>query len=81
VFSAPARLVWGLPGPAATRVAHITGMANHPAIFAYATGAAMVGGTAPAKRVSFFLHENMADVSTPNGIKLLDAAIDWCLSP
>ena len=81
VYSSSWRLVWGLPGPSATRVAHVTGMTNRPTIFAYETGAPMLGGTAPAKRVAFFLHENMMDVTTPDGVKLLDAAIDWCLTP
>ncbi len=81
VYSSAWRLVWGLPGPGATRVAHVAGMTNRPAIFAYETGAPMLGGTAPAKRVAFFLHENTADVTTPDGVKLLDAAIDWCLAP
>jgi hypothetical protein len=81
VYSSAWRLVWGLPGAAAVRVANVTAMNNRPAIFAYEPGAPMLGGTAPAKRVAFFLHENMADVTTPDGVKLLDAAIDWCVSP
>ena len=81
VYSSAWRLVWGLPGPGATRVANVTGMTNRPAIFAYEAGAPMLGGTAPAKRVAFFLHENMTDVTTPEGVRLLDAAIDWCLAP
>jgi hypothetical protein len=81
VYSSAWRLVWGLPGPGATRVANVVGMTNRPAIFAYETGAPMLGGVAPAKRVAFFLHENTADVTTPDGVKLLDAAIDWCLAP
>jgi hypothetical protein len=81
VYSSTGRLVWGLPGPGATRVAHVNGMTTRPAIFAYETGAPMLGGTAPAKRVAFFLHENMTDVTTPDGVRLLDAAIDWCLAP
>ena len=67
VYSSAWRLVWGVPGPGATRVAHVAGMTTRPAIFAYETGAPMLGGAAPAKRVAFFLHENTMDVTTPDG--------------
>jgi hypothetical protein len=81
VYTSAWRLVWGLPGPGATRVANVTGMTNRPAIFAYEAGAPMLGGTAPAKRVALFLHENATDITTPEGVRLIDAGIDWCLAP
>lgn len=76
-------LPWGLPSSGAERVATVVNAANqnqvnHVAIFGYPTGAMMVGGTvAAARRVGFFASEPVAARLTPDGEKLLDAAIDW----
>jgi len=50
-------------------------------IFAYPAGAPMVKGNAPAKRIQFFFgaHEHTEGQLNENGIKLLDATIDWAL--
>jgi hypothetical protein len=79
VYTASARVVWGVPAAAATKVATVVGDATHASIFYYAPGAQMVGGTAPGKRLAFFLHENAAQNVSADGIKLLDAAIDYLL--
>jgi multiple sugar transport system substrate-binding protein len=81
VYTTPYRMVFGVPGPGAVKVASIVGNANQNPIFAYPAGTTMVGGlTAPAKRVSLFLH-NGAPALTENGAKLLDAAITWAIAP
>ena len=41
--------------------------------------AMMVGKTAPAKRISFFLHDATTSPINANGLKLLDAAIGWAI--
>ena len=53
--------------------------------FAYEKGAMMEGAVAPAKRVQFFhASHSPAPIDknlylNANGLKLLGAAIDWCL--
>jgi hypothetical protein len=82
VYSAAGRIVYGVPAPAAVKVATVVGNANQATIFAYASGAVMVGRTAPAKRLGFFHPDNAGAVAlTDNGVKLLDAAIKWSLAP
>jgi hypothetical protein len=81
VYLQPWRVVWGVPAPAAIQVATVLNQPTQIAIFAYPTGAQMVTGTAPAKRLSFFLHNNTVANVTEDGFKLLDAAVDWLLAP
>lgn len=81
VLTAAATLCWGVPAAAAEKVASFNGMAGRATIFGYPKGAAMVVGTAPARRVGFFAGEPAASRLTDNGKKLLDAAIDWALLP
>jgi hypothetical protein len=81
VLTMAATLCWGMPAAAAQRVASFTGMTGRATIFGYAKGAAMVMGTAPARRVGFFAGEPAASRLTENGKKLVDAAIDWALLP
>ena len=71
---------WGAPGASAARVAALAGSENRAVVFAYARGAQMQGGlVAPAVRVGFFALESSAANLSDNGIRLLDAAIDWAL--
>jgi hypothetical protein len=82
VFAAPSRLTFGVPGPGALTIASVLGMPAQITIFSYASGSMMVGRTAPAKRVLFFLHDSDPTVAlTDDGLRLLDAAIDWSLVP
>jgi len=78
VSTATTSLSWGRPGPSAAAVAREAG--GHVVIFAYPMGAAMVGRTAPARRVGFFAHHGVAAALTSDGLKLFDAAVDWALS-
>jgi hypothetical protein len=73
------RIIYAFPGPAAKVVATVVGQPKQAAIFAYGKGAMMVGLTAPAKRMGFFIHRD-TDYS-PDGLKLFDAALDYLLAP
>lgn len=77
VITTTTQLPWGRPGAGAERVATIPAKPDWVAIFGYPAGSMMVGGTAPARRVGVFVTEPAARSLTPDGEKLLDAAIDW----
>ena len=79
VYTKGDRLIFAAPTPAAKKIATIVGHADQVGIFAYAKGAMMVGMTAPAKRMGFFIHRNTN--YSPDGIKLFDAAVDYLLAP
>ena len=84
VYGRTQEMFWGNPGPAAIKVASIKGNPGRIAYFAYPKGAMMPGRPAPAKRLQFF-HATHAPppVDTlylnDTGLKLLGAAIAWCL--
>jgi hypothetical protein len=73
------RIIFGFPSAAARVIATVVGQPKQAAIFAYDTGAMMVGLAAPAKRMGFFIHRD-TDYS-PDGLKLFDAAVDYLLAP
>jgi hypothetical protein len=74
-------MVYGVPSAQAIKVATVLNQPAQSAIFAYEAGAAMVTGNAPAKRLSFFAHNNtVATNITEDGLKLLDAAVEWLTS-
>ena len=82
VYTAPWRVVYGVPGSGAIRAAAVLGVPGQTAIFAYPAGAAMVGKLAPGKRLSFFVHDNPPSANlTENALQLLDAALDWSVAP
>jgi hypothetical protein len=82
VYETAAPVVFGVPAPAALQVATVAGAAGQSTIFAYASGAMMVGRVASAKRLAFFHHDpDPAPVLTADGVKLLDAAITWSITP
>ncbi len=68
---------WGKPNAAATVVATVPGAANKAAIFAYDTGAAMVSGSAPARRVGWWHYESSTNGYTSSAAALFDAAVAW----
>jgi ferric-dicitrate binding protein FerR (iron transport regulator) len=78
VTSASANLWWGTPGPFAAWVATLRGSQSRAAIFGYERGALMPGGTAPARRVGFFIYDNTPALLTDAGWALFDAAVRWC---
>lgn len=71
---------WGAPSSAADKVASVVGNSGQVTIFAYDSGATMVGYTAPARRVGFFLNDNTAADLNSNGWALFDAAVNWATS-
>jgi hypothetical protein len=85
VYSPAQEFFWGTPPAGAIRIAHLTGDPNKVTYFAYEKGAMMEGAVAPAKRVQFFHATHSPDpidknlYLNANGLKLLGAAIDWCL--
>jgi hypothetical protein len=80
ISTANARVMWGIPGSAAKKVATLVGKPTQITVFAYEAGADMVGQKAPARRVGLFIDDVAAGALTTNGTKLLDAAIVWAAS-
>jgi lysophospholipase L1-like esterase len=81
VYTAGANVFWGAPSAAALIAATQVGVPTHAAIFGYEPGEAMVVGTAPARRLGFFMSDNGPGILTPDGRELLEAAVLWLTSP
>jgi hypothetical protein len=79
VVDTPATLTWGRPASTAERVATFAGAPDRAAIFGYQRSVPMVSGQAPARRVGFFAANDAASRLTPNGRRLLAAAVSWAL--
>ena len=77
VFGVPGIMSWGSPNANASRVASVVGSPGQAAIFAYETGAAMVGINAPARRIGLFLSDISGEALTDNGLQLLRRSIVW----
>ncbi len=79
---------WGKPAPAAAIISTPPGFPDKAVIFAYEKGALMAGGfPAPARRVSFFLHDKafdkldaVAQGRQTQGLQLFEAALRWALA-
>jgi hypothetical protein len=74
-------LVFGKPSSAATKVSMYPSSSSKAMIFAYETGAAMVTGTAPARRVGFFFNDTSPASATTQGWSLFDATVGWAATP
>jgi YVTN family beta-propeller protein len=70
---------FGVPSAAAKKIATPVGQAGKASVFAYDTGAAMVGMNAPARRVAWFAEDTVVTKLTANGFALFDAAVAWAL--
>ncbi|HEY0705369.1 MAG TPA: hypothetical protein VGG33_01140, partial [Polyangia bacterium] len=77
IMSMATKVGWGKPAASALKIASVTGMADHTAMFAYESGVAMVGGNAMGRRVAMFPGDTNAMLLTADGIKLVSAALDW----
>jgi glucose/arabinose dehydrogenase len=77
VVSSAQTFKWGRPAPAAVQAANLGGDGTRATIFGYEAGAAMRAGTAAARRVGFFSHDQSANVFTADGWKLFEAAVSW----
>jgi DNA-binding protein YbaB len=71
------KYVWGKPGTGAVQVATVVGDPTKSAIFAYETGATMVGAVAPSRRIGWFAGTDTIDSFNADGWKLFDAAVKW----
>jgi hypothetical protein len=79
IVTAAAAIHWGVPGPGGKLVAALANNPERAALFTYEKGAAMVGLTAPSRRVGIFTSQTATDRLNANGLKLLAAAIEWAL--
>ena len=73
-------VMWGKPNNNAIKIGHLNSDASKFMVFAYEAGAEMVGLTAPARRVGFYLTNSSAVSLTDNGWALFTAAINWARS-
>jgi len=80
VYREESRLGWGVPSSDADIIAHMPDDSTHAAVFVYEKGDEMIGITAPAARIGFFMHDRSLDQLTNNGWKLFDAAVDYALA-
>jgi hypothetical protein len=79
VYTNGMEAAWGKPAASAQVVATIKGEAKKAAVFAYETGAAMLGTSAPARRVGLFMFRG--NNLTAAGWALFDASVSWAASP
>lgn len=77
VFTSGTTVNWGNPGSGASKIGYVPGNPSCNMVFTYDTGASMVGKTAPARRVGFFLDTNNAHNLTNAGWRLFDRAVQW----
>jgi hypothetical protein len=68
---------WGVPNGNAIKVASLSGVGTRYPEFAYESGAAMVNGSAPARRLGFFFTSQTMLYVNASGTALLDQAIRW----
>lgn len=69
----------GVPPAGATVVARSPAASSKAAVFAVDTGGALTSGTAPARRVGFFLAYDAPPKLSAQGGSLFDAAVAWAL--
>jgi hypothetical protein len=83
VTRAPGNLGWGRPGPGAVTVATFpdTNKNDRAVIFAYERGAPLARppARAPARRVGFFIHPDLAPYLTEAGWALFETAVRWAV--
>ena len=77
IYTSAQAITWGKPSVNAVKIATTMSSSAQISIFGYESGAAMVSGNAPARRVGFFLQDAGAAFLTASGTALLDAAITW----
>jgi hypothetical protein len=80
VVTAAATFTWGLPNTNAIAIATLEGSPNRVGIYAYEKGATMLNAfVAPEKRIHIFLDNDTFAVLNPDGLKLVNAAVDWTI--
>jgi len=68
---------WGKPAASATVAATLPSDSSKATIFGYDTGAAMVSGTAPARRASWFHYSGNSTLLNDQATALFDATVTW----
>ena len=74
-------LYWGTPAASAVKVIVDQGQATQLVEFAYEKNAALMTGTAAARRVGFGVKVDSIQDLTIDGFKLLMAAVEWAGGP
>ena len=77
IASVPSPFAWGRPRTTAKIVLQTVGTARRPLVFTYDKGNAMVGLSAPSRRVGYFLGDATAASWTADGAALFEAAALW----
>lgn len=77
VTSSGAIFNWGVPSSGGVSVATVPSNSGRSTIYRYETGATMVSGTAPERRVGLFVADNTANALNSDGWRLFDAAVRW----
>ncbi|MEI2639408.1 MAG: RHS repeat-associated core domain-containing protein [Microthrixaceae bacterium] len=67
---------WAKPASGAVTTATLTADSSKATVFSYEPGTAMITGTAPARRVGFFVSNGTSN-TTGNTAQLFDAAVAW----
>lgn len=76
VYQFSYQLGWARPEPSAVSIANFPGFPTNKTLFGYETGDAMVGISAPARRVGFFMDATQGlNNMTPSGLALFDRAV------
>ena len=77
VLNVSGTMSWGKPNANAAAIATAATDSTKTLIFGYASGAAMPGLTAPARRVGLFMNDTSAASFNSNGGLLFDTAVKW----
>lgn len=77
VLNVSGTMSWGKPNANAVAIATAATDSTKTLIFGYASGAAMPGLTAPARRVGLFMNDTSAASFNSNGDLLFDTAVKW----
>lgn len=76
VYQFSYQLGWATPEPSATVIANFPGFPSNKTLFSYEAGDQMVGLSAPARRVGFFMDATQGlNNMTPSGLALFDRAV------
>jgi len=79
--SSPAKdFAWGAPSSTAEKIATTVSSSSRATIFAYDKNVTMPGLVAPARRVAFFMSNDIASLLTSDGWLLFDASVNWATS-
>jgi len=81
LFDKPGCFGWARPAGSARTIAAVEGDPSKAVMFAYETGAEMVGARAPGRRVGLFLDPSQVGEASEAAWGLVEAAVEWCVEP